>query len=90
MRRKFSIGARVIAVKEWDGNLSIVGTIGTVVGYDYFGNVCVAYDEFVGGHTLNGLCQKGHGWRCPERCLGHYVAASTPSIITLSYEEVML
>ena len=33
---KFKIGDRVRAVKEYDGNLNIVGKIGTVIElYDY-------------------------------------------------------
>ncbi|MGN0613574.1 MAG: hypothetical protein ACI4JB_06690 [Porcipelethomonas sp.] len=67
---KFKVGDRVKCVRIVDDNKRVVGKIGTIVSIDIDDNrYAVVFDENVGGHSFEGLCEHYHGWWCGESCL---------------------
>lgn len=85
--RVFKVGDRVIAISEYEGNDDIVGVTGTVIEVRGTSLYSVAYDDYIGGHTCNGKCNDGHGWRTSARCLEFFIIPEP--VITMSYDEVM-
>ena len=86
---EFEVGSRVVAVEECDGNASIVGVIGTIRAYDGEGRYSVEYDTAIGGHTLEGKCEYGHGWHTSGKCLEPYKELK-PLAPPMAYDEVMI
>lgn len=88
--RLFQVGDRVIAMKQCDGNESIVGLVGTVMNYS--GEmVGVMFDDLISfGHNLNGGCENGYGWYVFDDVLQHY---TDPEVsienVSVTYEELM-
>lgn len=63
----FEIGMRVVCVVEHDGNKSVVGKVGRVIGYkrsikDGAPLVGVEFDEPVLGHNCDGRAKDDRGW----------------------------
>lgn len=75
--QKFYIGDRVICIAEApDGNARVHGAVGTIVDlYDRagYGRYCVVWDTIVGGHSHNGKCKWGYGWRVESDDIELYV-----------------
>lgn len=46
-----------------------IGATGTIIKIEEDGEVCVVFDEDVGGHTLGGRCKDGHGHRIYKKDL---------------------
>ena len=86
--RAFKVGDRVIAIRAWDGNDDIVGVTGTVVEVRGTSVCSVNYDDYIGGHTCDGKCSDGHGWRTSASCLDFFIIPEP--VITMSYDEVMV
>lgn len=65
---KFKVGDRVRAVKEYGGNKSIVGKVGTIkhiTGDTPYKRYAVEFDETIRiGHTCNKKGKSGHCWWC--------------------------
>lgn len=73
MERRFNIGDRVVAVADHPAsNISIhAGDAGTICSQERGAPwVGVYWDNPVdGGHSCNGRCEHGYGWRVPEATL---------------------
>jgi hypothetical protein len=88
-KKKFNIGDRVVAIDVYDGNEKIVGVSGNIISIRDNGNCAVEFDEYVGGHSLEGRCEDGYGWYVTQSCLDHlqdYLIQLAPP---MSYDEVM-
>lgn len=59
-----SIGDRVITVGEhgFEDNENTIGVPGTIRSISNGGWVGVEFDEYIEGHSLNGLAKDGHGF----------------------------
>lgn len=55
----FKTGDRVVFIGDVD---SIKGKVGTVIDTNMY--VYVEFDDYIGGHSLDGRCKLGHGWYC--------------------------
>jgi hypothetical protein len=76
----FKHGQRVMCTGVQDGNQKAVGKKGKIIGFlnssDELGNICVVFDEFIGGHdgcsnrdmfTLKKIKgEYGHCWYLPH------------------------
>lgn len=85
--RAFKVGDRVIAISAFDENEDIIGVTGTVVEVIGTTMCSVNYDYDIGGHTCDGKCNDGHGWKTSVRCLDFFIIPEP--VITMSYDEVM-
>lgn len=90
MEQHFEVGDRVIAIDTYDGNKSIVGKVGTIMGragelYD------VNFDEEIEyGHICRNNCDDKHGWHIHFDYL--IIVPSAPidtSSLPISYMEIM-
>ena len=89
---RFFAGDRVVAISGSDGNLNIVGKIGTVIYDKDPTKPGVEYDEYIGGHDLGGKCREGHGWYTYTNDLEYYyepTPAPSPETMEISYEELI-
>ncbi len=87
--RSYSVGDRVIAIREYEGNNLIKGAHGTVLFYDAVNErYAVEYDEYVEGHTCDNECGHGYGWYTAESCLEPEPVQELAPHMT--YEELMI
>lgn len=71
MEERFNIGDRVVAVADSPADNANIhaGDAGTVCTKEYSGWVGVCWDNPVRGHSCNGDCKFGYGWRVPKTAL---------------------
>lgn len=73
----FNVGDRVKFIYEpgFNGGRLVAGSIGTVATSraNVFGNLIgVVWDECMGGHDLDGMCEYGYGWWLEEEYIVPY------------------
>ena len=72
----FKTGDKVIATIDYPSSNSIIrkGDTGVILMYDEFDELQagVRWDKSVGGHSLDGLCESGHGWWVNENHIQIY------------------
>ena len=64
MGQEFHVGDRVRLIQDYpDGNGHlIIGATGTIMHIDSRSSIGVCWDEDIGGHDLNGFCERPYGW----------------------------
>lgn len=56
----FKVGDRVICTKD-SGEFKITGLTGTIMAISLRDTMCVEFDEFIDGHSCQGVTKVGHG-----------------------------
>ena len=89
--RRFDVGDRVVCLRSYDNNDSIVEQVGTIVKITRSDRSCaVEFDRPIEhGHSCSGNGIDGHCWWVPQECLERYDDANVPERIDLSYGEAL-
>lgn len=70
---KFQTGDRIRATVTV-GAEEVNDAVGTIIDID-FHDYAVRFDEYIGGHTCDGLCEDGYGWWVYEE---HMIVLNNP------------
>lgn len=87
MQGSFMEGDRVRAIVYVGGHYikDVLGTIAIVDGDE----IGVAFDDDIGGHDLNGMCNDGHGWWLLAAGIEH-VCENIPEFKPASISDLLL